>query len=190
MLEVSKLSGWLNAFASCYEAERGAPARRRKGHGAGAVQAACTRMARQKAGAEGTGGAHKEHGVHVRDLGRVEAQRLVERRRVLPSRKEGMRCGVKCGPGERAWGGGGASGMHGGRARLKAAGQGTRGAHPEHAVHGRDLGRVESQRLVERRRVLPSRKEGMRCGAKCGPADGRGRPGHARSARRTCGPCV
>ena len=36
-----------------------------------------------------------------------------------------------------------------GRARLKAGGgQGTRGAHPEHAAHGRDLGRVEAERLV------------------------------------------
>ena len=156
MLEVSKLSGWLNAFASCYEAERGAPARRRKGHGAGAVQAACTRMARQKAGAEGTGGAHKEHGVHVRDLGRVEAQRLVERHRVLPSRKEGIRDEARCGPGGmRAWGGG-ASGMHGCMARLKVGGQGTGGAHKEHGVHVRDAGRVEAQRLIERLRLLPS----------------------------------
>ena len=35
-------------------------------------------------------GAHFEHGPHVRDAGRVEAQRLVERRRGLPSRKEGI----------------------------------------------------------------------------------------------------
>ena len=42
------------------------------------------------------------------------------------------------------------SGMHGGRARLKAEGQGTRGAHLEHVVHVRDLGRDEAQRLVER----------------------------------------
>ena len=40
--------------------------------------------------------------------------------------------------------------------------QGTRGAHCEHVVHGRDLGRVEAERLVERLRVLPSRKAGMR----------------------------
>eukprot|EP00964_Phaeocystis_antarctica_P074482 scaffold45801_cov57-Phaeocystis_antarctica.AAC.2 len=30
------------------------------------------------------GGAHAEHVAHVRDAGGVEAQRLVERRRVLP----------------------------------------------------------------------------------------------------------
>ena len=47
-----------------------------------------------------------------------------------------------------------------GRARLKAVGgQGRRRAHPEHDEHGRDLGRVEAERLVERRRALPSQKE-------------------------------
>ena len=86
-------------------------------------------------------GAHFEHAVHVRDAGRVEAQRLVERRRFLPSRKEGMRCRARCGTGGvRAWGGGAASGMHGERDRLKAGGQGTRGAHHDHLVH-------EAQRL-------------------------------------------
>ena len=33
--------------------------------------------------------------------------------------------------------------------------QGTRGTHVEHLLHGRDLGRVEAERLVERRRALP-----------------------------------
>ena len=37
---------------------------------------------------------------------------------------------------------------------------GTRGAHTKHFLHGRDAGRVEAQRLVERLRFLPSRKEG------------------------------
>eukprot|EP00964_Phaeocystis_antarctica_P079950 scaffold49868_cov57-Phaeocystis_antarctica.AAC.3 len=36
--------------------------------------------------------------------------------------------------------------------------QGTRGAHREDAVHICDAGRVEAQRLVEHRRILPSRK--------------------------------
>eukprot|EP00964_Phaeocystis_antarctica_P030331 scaffold17120_cov41-Phaeocystis_antarctica.AAC.4 len=51
-------------------------------------------------------GAHVEHAAHVRDAGRVEAQRLVERRRDLPSRKEGrtMRGEVWAGGG-RAWAG-------------------------------------------------------------------------------------
>ena len=52
-----------------------------------------------------------------------------------------------------------------GRARLKTVGgQGMRGAHVEHVAHGRDLGRVEAERLVERERFLPSRKAGMRRG--------------------------
>ncbi len=32
-----------------------------------------------------------------------------------------------------------------------------RGVHLKNVVHGRDLGRVEAERLVERRRVLPIR---------------------------------
>jgi hypothetical protein len=97
-----------------------------------------------------------------------------------------------------------------GKARLKAVGgQGTRGAHPEHGVHVSDLGRVETQRLVEHRRVLPSRREGhamrgeVRAGRREGvrrrrrkrhaqregPTQGFWLPGHARSARRTCGSC-
>ena len=77
----------------------------------------------QGLGGQGTRGAHVEHAVHVRDLGRVEAERLVERHRELPSRKAGMQCGKRCGPGGvRALGGGDASGMCTGRARLKAGG--------------------------------------------------------------------
>jgi len=38
-----------------------------------------------------------------------------------------------------------------GKARLKAVGgQGTHGAHVKHEAHGRDLGGVKAQRLVER----------------------------------------
>jgi len=58
-----------------------------------------------------------------------------------------------------------ASGMHG-KARLKAwRSQGMRGAHPEHTPHVRDLGGVEAQRLVERRRVLPRVKGRGMCDA-------------------------
>eukprot|EP00964_Phaeocystis_antarctica_P118876 scaffold82604_cov55-Phaeocystis_antarctica.AAC.2 len=54
-------------------------------------------------------GAHVEHFAHIRDAGRVEADRLVERRRALPSRMKGVRCGARCGPrGGRAWDGGSA----------------------------------------------------------------------------------
>ena len=180
--------------------------------------------------------AHEEHDNHGRDAGGVEAQWLVEGRRALPSRREGMRCG-----GERCEPGGGRAcgvvaahtrGMHGEKARLKAWGpraraertlnmslmavtlevsklsgwlkalascrvegracdyaggrgasreaggpvvwwrhtrgmhedgptqglgaKGTREAHVEHVLHGRDAGGVEAQRLVEGPRVLPS----------------------------------
>jgi hypothetical protein len=80
----------------------------------------------QGLGAKGTRGAHVEHEVHGRDAGGVKAQRLVEGRRALPSRREGMRCrggevraGKREGPG---CGGGTTSGMHGEKARLKAWG--------------------------------------------------------------------
>ena len=126
----------------------------------------------QGCGGQGTRGAHVEHVAHVRDLGRVEAERLVERRHALLSRKAGMRCAVRCGPGGvRAWGGGDAIGVHGeGPIQgCMCGGQSTRGAHVEHLVHVRDLGRVEAERLVELVRPLPSRKAGMRCAVRCGP---------------------
>ena len=81
-LDVSKLSGWLNADAVCRVerracgAGRGIRPGRREGVG-------CRRRKRHawglKAGAQGTRGAHVEHVLHGRDLGRVEAERLVER---------------------------------------------------------------------------------------------------------------
>eukprot|EP00964_Phaeocystis_antarctica_P108857 scaffold73351_cov48-Phaeocystis_antarctica.AAC.2 len=70
------------------------------GRGVAATQAACTGGGLDpRFGVQGTRKAHVEHGVHVRDLGRVKAQRLVERIRGLPSRKEGIRCGARGGPG-------------------------------------------------------------------------------------------
>eukprot|EP00964_Phaeocystis_antarctica_P120475 scaffold84224_cov57-Phaeocystis_antarctica.AAC.3 len=98
---MSKLSGWLNTFASCrvetsaYDAGRGV----RDGRRAGVGRSQCTQRAGEGSTADwgqGTrGGAHPEHGMHVRDAGRVEVQRLVELIRALPSRKEGMRCGAR-----------------------------------------------------------------------------------------------
>ena len=66
-----------------------------------------------------------------------------------------------CGRGVSVLGDGDASGMDGDGLTQGCGGQGTCGAHFEHLVHGRDLGRVEAERLVERRRFLPSRKVGM-----------------------------
>ena len=44
-----------------------------------------------------------------------------------------------------------------GWADSRLGGQGTCGAHLEHGGYGCDLGGVKAQRLVERRRELPSR---------------------------------
>ena len=63
----------------------------------------------------------------------------------------------------RALGGGDAIGTHGEGPTRGCGGQGTRGAHLEHAVHVCDLGGVEAERLVKRRRELPSIKAGMQC---------------------------
>ena len=159
-------------------------------------------------GGQGTRGAHLEHLAHVRDLGRVEAERLVEGIRVLPGRNAGMQCGTRYGPGGvRALGVAVTQSACTEKAPTQGCeGQDTRGAHVEHGDHGRDLGRVEAEQLVERRRALPSRKAGMRRGKRYSPGGGRalgggdtqaactgrarlkaGGPGHARSARRTCG---
>ena len=111
----------------------------------------------QGCGSQGTRGAHLEHAAHGSDLGRVEAERLVERRRELPSRKAGMRRGKRCGPGgARALGGGDATGVHGEGPTQVQAPEGTRGAHVEHHDHVRDAGgvpignvRVEIPQVIE-----------------------------------------
>ena len=60
-----------------------------------------------------------------------------------------------------------------GKDRLKAWGpEGTREAHLEHALHGRDLGGVKAQRLVELLRALPAEGRSMRYGARCGRGGG------------------
>ena len=97
-LEVSKLSGWLNADADCRESNGGhtvrgevRPGRREAAgdRGASGVQG----RARLQIESSARGGAHLEHAVHGRDAGGVEAQRLVERRRALP-RVERRACGA------------------------------------------------------------------------------------------------
>jgi len=112
-------------------------------------------------------------------------------------------------------GGGRACGVVAARQKRHARGptqglgaKGTRGAHAEHVEHISDAGGVKAQRLVEGRRALPSRREGMRYarggevragrreGLGCGggrqaactgkrPDSRLGGQGHARSARRT-----
>ena len=64
---------------------------RREGVGCGGdASGMCTGKDRLKVvGGQGTRGAHLEHDAHLYDLGRVEAERLVERPRALPSRNGG-----------------------------------------------------------------------------------------------------
>ena len=92
-LDKLRLSGWLNADAPCRVARSaievgGMRAERWKGRGAGAVHAACRRGPEWGSAGRGTRGAHPKHALHGCDAGRVEAQRLLEHRRVLPSRKK------------------------------------------------------------------------------------------------------
>ena len=101
-LDVSKLSGWLNADAVCRGDRegvgrgggmRGRGEASRAWEGIAVAQAACREGAKAAGGSlarGGTRGAHPKHAPHVRDAGRVEAQRLVERIRVLPSARGGM----------------------------------------------------------------------------------------------------
>ena len=198
-LDVSKLSGWLN-FVPC-QVESGSMAR-----GGGGMQS-------RGAGRGHAQGAHGNHVVHGRDAGRVEVQRLVERRGALPSQKERIRAEVRAGGGWRgtvwwrkrghAWGEG---------PTIKAGIGHARGAHSEHALHVCDFGRVnEAQWLVEGRRGLPSRQRGQNIrgevgggrtwgsgGAQWGGLIGvRGAgvrggwgAGRGRSALRTCSACL
>ena len=115
--------------------------------------------------------AHLEHPSHVRDSGRVErgGQRLVEPLRDLPSREKGMCCWAMC---AREAGVPGIVGRRGGAKRFLVSGGYRQGrAHVEHRPHVHDTGHVETDRLVEGRRVLP-----VRGGASCGPGGGRRRP--------------
>ena len=57
--------------------------------------------------------------------------------------------------------------------------QGTRGAHLKHVAHVCHAGRVEAQRLVERRRALPRAKKAN--------AVGEMRAGRREGVRATCG---
>ena len=76
-------------------AEVRAGTREAGGRGAVASRAACTGKVRFKAWGAGTREAHGEHGVHGYDVGRVKVQWLVERRRSLPNRRDGI-CEIPC----------------------------------------------------------------------------------------------
>ena len=89
-LEVSKLSGWLNADACCRESKGGHAVRDgvragwREVEGDRGARSVQGERARLQIRGRARGGAHVEHLVHGRDAGRVEGQRLVERPRALP----------------------------------------------------------------------------------------------------------
>ena len=74
----------------------------------GGPSGTCVGRTRLKVGASGTRGAHRKHGLHARDLGRVEAQRLIERTRPLPSYKGGI-CEARRGAGWQTGGHGAAA---------------------------------------------------------------------------------
>ena len=83
-LDVSKLSGWLNASACCRESKEGHTMRGKVQTGRPEVAAdrgarSAQGRARLQIGRRARGGAHVEHAVHVCDAGRVEAQWLIER---------------------------------------------------------------------------------------------------------------
>ena len=128
-------------------------------------------------GGQGTRGAHVKHGPRARDAGHVKAQRLVERRRVLPSKKReresiGGRGDMRASRREAQVGWSVAQAAT--RPATVGVEQRTRGAHPKHVYRVSDTGRVNAQRLVERRRVLPSNKgESIGGGATCGQRGGR-----------------
>ena len=82
MLDVSKLSGWLNAAAFCPVERRafkagGVWAGRRERVGRWRCKGWAGEGPKGDQGVRGTGGAHKKHGRHDGDAGRVEAQWLV-----------------------------------------------------------------------------------------------------------------
>eukprot|EP00964_Phaeocystis_antarctica_P096141 scaffold62501_cov69-Phaeocystis_antarctica.AAC.2 len=58
-----------------------------KGKGESAAHAACVRGPARECGQKAQAEAHLEHRAHVCDTGGVEAQRLVESSRILPSPK-------------------------------------------------------------------------------------------------------
>ena len=119
-LDVSKLSGWLNADAYCRESKGGHTVRASLGElrvgggkvaGAGGASSALTKGSIADWGhRHGDGGAHLEHVFHGCDFGCVEAQRLVERRRGLRGESKAMcgpagwRCRAMCGSVTRAIG--------------------------------------------------------------------------------------
>ena len=175
----------------------------------GAVAAA--RAAGKKEGRTARDGAHPEHVAHERDAGRVEAQRLVERRRVLPSRKEGIRCAPRCWPGAGGrCGGGGACSVQGGGPNWSGWGAGHAAEHTWNMLRmflALDVSKLsgwlnaDASCQVERRAYDAGQSAGWEAGGQCGgggassvqeqgPTRGVGAQGSRRSARGTCCACL
>ena len=157
-LDVSRVSGWLKSDANCAEWKRGG-------------QQEVSGMRAGKLWIRNRCGAHLKHAIHARDAGRIETQRLVERGCALPSQKEGILRVGRDASRETKGCDGSASGLHRGGSAAEDWGW---GYYPKHSFHGFDASRVESQRLVERRRQLPSRMGGIPSKARREPGDGRG----------------
>ena len=188
-LDVSKLSGWLNASARChikcrgmaYDMGQGA-SREAVRRGPEAAQAACTGRARLKAvGARARAERTQNMLIMFVTLGVSKFSGWLNA--IACCRVQGRVYNVQRGAGWEAGGCGGDSGKRHARGgpNWKLGGRARAGAHIKHAVHACDAGRVEAQRLVERNRVLPSRKERAFDAAKgaareaggCGAAMGR-----------------
>eukprot|EP00964_Phaeocystis_antarctica_P028543 scaffold16104_cov47-Phaeocystis_antarctica.AAC.2 len=131
-LEVSKLSGWLNADVRCRESKGGHTLRddvRGMWEAGGGGRPRCTHSVQARARLQmkqGTrGGAHVEHVAHVRDAGGVEAQRLVERIRALPRVETGHTVRGKVRAGWREGGGRSRCTQRAGEGSTADMGQGT-----------------------------------------------------------------
>ena len=138
-LEVSKVSGWLNADAPCRESQGGHtvrgevwPGRRERGG-----RPRCTQRVGEGSTADwGQGTGHVKHAEHVRDAGGVEAQRLVERRRELPR------------VGKRAYGAGGGVAREAGARRATAVHAAHRGGLDCRLGAGHGAGRTKNIRSM------------------------------------------
>jgi hypothetical protein len=164
-LDVSQLSGWLNAVASC-RVERESinsgdrRAGRREGVGASAAQAACrqrSRLWRRLAGARAERTQNMQCMITTLDVSKLSGWLNADA--ACRVKRESIKRAATGGPGGgRAWARRRRKQRAGRGPKCGGGWQGTRGAHAKHVLHGRDAGRVPAQRLVERRRVLPSRK--------------------------------
>ena len=86
-----------------------------------------------------------------------------------------MRSGARCGPGGgRAWGGGGASGMHGGRPDSRLLGVRGRAERTRNMwVMVVTSGMSQLSGWLKAYAFCRVEGRGVRCGARCGPGGGR-----------------